>query len=137
MATALNPYLHFGGNAREALEFYQSVFGGQLDVSAYGDFEQGAPGDADRIMHGHLATDSGFSFMASDVPSDQEAPSGASHSMSLSGDDGDTLSDYFEKLSEGGTVVEPLGQAPWGDWFGMLVDRFGVPWMVNIAGQAA
>ncbi|MFD1860403.1 VOC family protein [Aeromicrobium camelliae] len=137
MATALNPYLHFDGTARDAMEFYQSVFGGQLDTSRYGDFGQGSPDEADRIMHSHLATDGGFSFMAADVPSGQDAPSGSQHSMSLSGDDDEALRGYFEKLSDGGTVIEPLAQAPWGDWFGMLVDKFGIPWMVNIAGNAA
>ncbi|RLV56098.1 VOC family protein [Aeromicrobium phragmitis] len=136
MATALNPYLHFDGTAREAMDFYQSVFGGQLDTSTYADFGQGEAGN-DRLIHSHLATDGGFTFMASDVPDGETAPSGSQHSMSLSGDDDEALRGYFEKLSDGGTVIEPLGQAPWGDWFGMLVDRFGVPWMVNIAGQAA
>ncbi|MRG60067.1 VOC family protein [Agromyces sp. CFH 90414] len=135
MSVLLNPYLSFTDNAREALEFYHSVFGGRLDISTFGESGQGDdPADANKVMHGQLTTENGFTLMASDTPPgmDHEDPAGIS--ISLSGDEESTLRGYWEALSEGGTPVLPLEVAPWGDAFGMLVDRFGVSWMVNITG---
>ena len=110
MVSRLNPYLNFRNSAREAITFYQSVFGGEL------------------------TTDSGYTIMAADVPAHMQLTEGSSMSISLSGDDEAELTGYWEKLIEGGTVVEPLSKAPWGDSFGMAVDRFGIQWLVNIAG---
>jgi PhnB protein len=136
--STLNPYLSFRDNAREAMEFYRSVFGGTLDISTFKEFgaSQG-PGDDDKVMHSQLTADSGITFMAADTPAGMEHRPGTTMSMSLSGDDDAELSGYFEKLSEGGTVHQPLAVAPWGDKFGMLTDRFGIDWMVNIAARAA
>lgn len=135
MATTLNPYLGFKGDARQALEFYQSVFGGELSLSTFGEFQASQdPAQQDFIMHGQLATASGFTLMASDTPDGMEFRPGTNFSVSLSGDDDAELGGYWEKLSDGGTVLEPLVQAPWGDSFGMCTDRFGVKWLVNIAG---
>ena len=135
MASRLNPYLNFNGNARQALEFYHSVFGGNLTLSTFA--ELGAPNspDADRIMHGQLETDAGYTIMAADVTSEMEYQPPAGISVSLSGDD-DTLHDYWDKLSAGGTTTMPLQKQVWGDEFGMCVDQFGVPWLVNISQQA-
>jgi PhnB protein len=132
MASRLNPYLSFNGNARQALEFYSSVFGGQLSLTTFG--ELGSPGspDADRIMHGQLETDAGYTIMGADVPSDMEYQPMAGSSVSLSGDDADQLRGYWEKLSAGGVVTMPLERQAWGDDFGMCTDRFGVQWMVDI-----
>jgi PhnB protein len=132
MTSRLNPYLNFNGNARQALEFYHSVFGGNLTLSTFA--ELGAPNsaDADRIMHGQLETDAGYTIMAADVTSEMEYQSPAGISVSLSGDD-DTLHDYWDKLSAGGTTTMPLQKQVWGDEFGMCVDQFGVPWLVNIS----
>ena len=135
----LNPYLSFrDGAAREAMEFYQSVFGGELTVSTFGEYQM--PGvtatEADWVMHAQLATPSGFTLMASDTPAAMPARRvGSSITISLSGSETDELRGYWEKLAEGGDVQLPLDQAPWGDWFGQLIDRFGTSWMVNIAGQ--
>jgi PhnB protein len=135
MTSRLNPYLNFNGNARQALQFYQSVFGGELDVNTFADFgAQGSP-DADRIMHGQLETDAGYTIMAADLPSDMEYHPIAGCSVSLSGDDADVLHGYWDKLSASGTTTMPMQKQSWGDEFGMCVDRFGVPWLVNI-GQA-
>ena len=128
----LNPYIGFTDNAREAMTFYQSVFGGELVLNTFGDF--GAPGpDADKIMHANLETPSGFTLMASDTPDGMEHRPGNNVSISLSGDATDGLDGYFAQLSEGGTVTMPLEKQMWGDVFGMCVDRFGIAWMVNVA----
>ena len=135
MTSRLNPYITFDGNAREALEFYTDVFGGTLNMSTFG--ELGGP-DApipDKIMHGQLETDSGFTLMASDRPPHVEYESGTNISVSLSGDDGDELRGYWDKLSGDGTVTVPLEKQMWGDEFGMCIDRFGITWLVNISGQ--
>ena len=136
--TRLNPYLNFRGTAREAMDFYQSVFGGELTRSTFG--EGGMPHDpaeSDQIMHSQLETDGGLTLMASDVPSSMELNAGNNYSVSLSGDDDSELRGFWDKLSEGASVTMPLERAPWGDSFGMLVDRYGVSWLVNIAGQPA
>jgi PhnB protein len=134
MASVLNPYIGFNGNARQAMEFYKDVFGGELTSNTFGEF--GAAQDSadnDKIMHSQLVTDTGFTLMASDAPSgmDQRSP-GDNITISLSGDDADKLRGYWDKLSDGGTVTLPMEKQMWGDEFGMCVDRFGIPWMVNI-----
>ncbi|GAA1477320.1 VOC family protein [Nocardioides aestuarii] len=133
MASILNPYLNFDGNTREAMEFYQSVLGGQLDVMTFGQMG-GEP--ADGVMHAYLGTPAGFHLMASDGPPGQPAPTpGGAVSLSLSGDDHDELTGWFHALAEGGTVLQALEPQMWGDTFGMCVDRFGIQWLVNISGQ--
>jgi PhnB protein len=135
MATRLNPYLGFRDNAREAMEFYHSVFGGELDLSTFGDFEAtDDPSENDKIMHGQVTAPGGLVLMGADTPNSVEYHEGSSIAVSLSGEDHAELTGYWEKLSDGGVVQEPLSQAPWGDSFGMCVDRFGTHWMVNIAG---
>ncbi|MEY9953648.1 VOC family protein [Leifsonia sp. EB34] len=137
MPSILNPYLNFRTQAREAMEFYQSVFGGSVQQSTFAEYGMNQdPADADLIMHAQLTSDAGFTLMAADVPSHMELKEGSQISISLSGDDEAQLSGYYDKLVDGGTVLEPLAKAPWGDSFGMLVDRFGVQWLVNIAGAA-
>ncbi|MDJ0378219.1 VOC family protein [Cryobacterium sp. PH31-L1] len=135
MSSRLNPYLGFRDNAREAMDFYQSVFGGEVTRSTFGEFNASEdPAEKDKIMHSELTTTSGFSLMASDTPSSMELPTSSSVTVSLSGDDEAELTGYWEKLLDGGTATMPLSRAPWGDSFGMLVDKFGTNWMVNIAG---
>jgi len=132
MATALNPYLNFRDNTREAMEFYRTVFGGKLDMMTFKDYQASHdPSEDDKIMHSVLQAD-GVMFMASDTPNDMEYTPGTNYNMSLSGDDEAVLRGYFDKLQEGGTVSMPLEKAPWGDTFGMLTDRFGVTWLVNV-----
>lgn len=132
MASRLNPYVSFAGNAREAMEFYKSVFGGNLALNTFGEFGAQDSPDADKIMHGMLESDSGFTLMGADITEGMEHNPGNNMAISLSGDDADDLSGYWEKLSEGGTVTLPFEKQMWGDIFGMCVDRFGVPWMVDI-----
>jgi PhnB protein len=88
-------------------------------------------------MHGQLETDKGFTLMCADTPPDMSHTAGDNITISLSGDDVDELRDYFAKLAEGGTVTLALEKQMWGDEFGMCVDQFGVPWMVNISQQQA
>jgi PhnB protein len=132
MASRLNPYLNFNGNARQAMEFYASVFGGELALTTFAQLGVEGP-DADRVMHAALETDAGYQIMAADVPSSMEYEPITGASVSLSGDDGDALRSYFQQLSAGGTVRMPLEKQAWGDEFGMCVDQYGVPWMVNIS----
>ncbi len=136
MASRLNPYISFAGVAKEALEFYKEVLGGNLAVHTYGDFgSETPPGYGDKIMHGMLETSSGFTLMGADNPPGMEHKPGNNISMSLSGDDADELRGYWGKLSDGGTVSVPLEKQMWGDVFGMCTDKFGITWMVNITEQ--
>lgn len=132
MASRLNPYVNFNGNARQALEFYASVFGGTPTFSTFADLGAADSPDAERIMHGMLETDLGFTIMGADVTSDMEHHPMVGASVSISGDDGDVLRGYWDKLSSGGTTTMPFQKQAWGDEFGMCVDKFGVPWMVDI-----
>lgn len=133
MASRLNPYITFNGNARQAMEFYQGVFGGNLDTHTFGEFgAQDAPEAANNIMHAQLDTERGFLLMASDSPPGMEHNAGNNIAVSLSGDDADELRGYWQELSGGGSVTMPLEKQMWGDEFGMCTDQFGVQWMVNI-----
>jgi PhnB protein len=136
----LNPYLSFRNTAREAMEFYHSVFGGDLTVSTFGDFgASDDPAERDLVMHSALTTGTGLVLMASDTPARMTYTPGNDVSLALGGsaDDSDELRRYFDGLSEGGTVTMPLEVAQWGDYFGMLTDRYGVSWMVSIAAAAS
>lgn len=134
MGSQLNPCLAFTGNARQAMEFYREVLGGELNLGTYGDFgSPEAPGsDPDQIMHSVLSTPDGYTVMAWDVPERVSFQRGNNVALFLGGDDG-KLRDCFEKLSAGGTVTLPLEKQSWGDEAGSLVDKFGITWMVNLA----
>jgi PhnB protein len=134
----LNPYLGFRGNAREAMEFYQSVLGGALTLSTFAELQAAVePEENDLIMHAQLTTDGGLVLMGSDTPRRMDYNAGDTIAVSLSGDDELELTGYYDGLIEGGTVLQPLTKAAWGDSFGMFVDRFGVRWLVNISAPAA
>ena len=132
MTSRLNPYISFDGDAREAMEFYQSVFGGDLTVSTFGDFGSPDAAVADKVMHAMLSTGKGYTLMASDTPPGMPYTPGSAITVSLSGDDADDLRGYWEKLSDGGTIAVALEKQMWGDEFGQCTDRFGVSWVVNI-----
>jgi PhnB protein len=136
VSSRLNPYIAFAGTAREAMEFYQSIFGGTLVVNTFGDFGTPEPELADKIMHAQLETDLGYTIMASDTAPGMTVTPGSTITISLSGDDSDALRGYFEKLSEGGTVTMALEKQMWGDEFGQLTDRYGIAWMANITQSA-
>jgi len=138
MPTILTPYVSFRDNAREAMEFYKSVFGGELTVSTFGDFQASEdPSEQNKVMHSQLTSPSGLVLMAADTPNSMEYTPGTAISISLSGDDEPELTGYYEKLVDGGAVTEPLAKAPWGDSFGMCVDKFGINWLVNISGTTS
>jgi len=132
VASRMNPYISFSDDARQAMEFYERVFGGSLTLSTFGEFGAEGSADADKIMHAMLETDSGFTLMGADTPPGMEHNPGTNMAVSLSGDDADELRGYWEKLSDGGTVSVPLEKQMWGDEFGSCTDRFGISWMVNI-----
>jgi PhnB protein len=138
MSVTLNPYVSFRNNAREAINFYESVFGGELAISTFADFGAAQdPADSDLVMHSVLTSPNGLTLMAADTPSSMALSETSNISISLSGafDDDAELRGYWDKLADGGTVTMPLTAAPWGDAFGMLVDRFGITWLVNIGGK--
>jgi PhnB protein len=118
------------------MEFYKSVFGGRLDFSTYKDYGASQdPSEDNKIMHSMLEADNGISFMAADIMRHMDYRQGNTMAMTLSGDNKEELSAYFDKLAAGGTIQQPLLEAPWGDTFGSLIDKYGVEWMVNISGQ--
>ena len=133
MASRLNPYISFDGTAREAMEAYRDALGGELSVNTFSDFGEAPPGYEDKVMHSQLETPSGFTLMAADTPPGMPYQPGTNIAVSLSGDDEGELRGYFDKLAENGQVAIPLEKQMWGDVFGMVVDRFGITWMVNIA----
>ena len=137
MSSRLNPYISFDGNARQAVTFYQEVFGGELHLNTFGEFGGPEGPEGEGIMHSHLETPSGFFLMCADTPPGGTHDPGHNIAVSLSGDDGDELRGYWQKLSEGGTVSVPLEKQMWGDEFGMCTDKFGIDWMVNIGAPQA
>ncbi|WP_280265561.1 VOC family protein [Nocardia wallacei] len=139
MGSQVNPCIMFGGNARQALEFYREVFGGELQVATAADFGAPSPGGADKVMHARLDTAAGYTLMGWDHPDDRPGHPpyrpGNNVAVFLDGDTdaADELRGYFDKLSVGGTITLPLEKQVWGDEAGSLVDRFGIHWMFNIA----
>lgn len=139
MGLLLNPYISFKDNARDAMEFYRSVFGGELTINTFGEYGEKYAEGADLVMHSQLTTPGGLTLMASDTPEGMELTPGSQITISLAGDgaDADTVRKYWEALSDGATVNVPLEKQVWGDEFGQVTDRFGISWMVNIGGGAA
>jgi PhnB protein len=148
MAISTTTHLNFRGDARAALEFYRSVFGGHLTAVAYGDF--GMPKelpDADKIVFGQVAAENGFRIMAYDVPS--QAPAGAEPAattrengmtltgerffVSVRGETAEEVSELWDKLADGADLIEKYGPSQWSPGFGMLTDRFGVTWILDVA----
>lgn len=138
MTVLLNPYLTFRDSAREALAFYQAALGGEVTISTFASAGiSDDPAEQDKVMHGMLTTPDGLVLMVADVPNRMELTEGSSISISLSGEDDVTLRRFWDALTQGATIVEPLMIAPWGDAFGMFTDKFGVAWMINISATAA
>jgi PhnB protein len=134
MPSTLNPYLNFRDSTREAMEFYKGIFGGKLDMNTFSDYNAAPdPSEANKVMHAVLEAPNGITFMAADTPNSMEYKPSAGFAMSLSGENEDELRGYFDKLSAGGMVTMPLEKAVWGDTFGMVQDKFGVSWLVNIS----
>jgi PhnB protein len=137
MSAIMNPYLSFRDQAAEALAFYRGIFGGEVETTTFGDGGMSQdPAEADKVMHGQLTSGAGFVLMASDTPAAMGVPSGSAITLSLSGDEEAVLRGWWDALTADGTIVLPLDVAPWGDWFGMCTDRYGIDWMVSIAQPA-
>jgi PhnB protein len=132
MTSQLSAYLSFRGEAREAMEFYRGVFGGELAMNTFAEFGQTGPG-ADQIMHAQLDTPAGYTFMGSDVPSDMDPGKGQRVTLMLHGDDEAQLRGYWDGLAEGGSVGTELARQMWGDTYGQLTDKFGIVWSMNIS----
>lgn len=135
MTQQLNPYITFDGSCAEAMAFYAQALGGTVQQSTFR--ESGL--DVDGIMHASLESPAGFHLFASDTAPGMgmSYTPGTNVQISLSGDDAEALRGYWSALSEGAEVVMPLQRQMWGDDYGMLKDRFGIYWHVNIAGGAA
>lgn len=149
MSITTTTHLNFPGTARQALEFYQRVFGGELTIATYGDV--GMPADApgaDRVVFGQVRSD-GFGVMAYDVPGRDE-PEGVANAGSTRRENGMTITDrpffqsvradsleeigeYWAGLADGASVIEPLAASAWSPGFGMLTDRFGVTWVLDVS----
>ncbi|TFD88568.1 VOC family protein [Cryobacterium lactosi] len=149
MSITTTTHLNFRGDARAALEFYQSVFGGALTIATYGDF--GMPADvpgADNVVFGQVESTGGFRVMAYDIPG--QTGGSAANVGATRRENGATLTDqpffvsvrgetleevqgYWAALSAGAVVVEPLAASAWSPGFGMLTDSFGVTWILDVA----
>ncbi|MFI6317518.1 VOC family protein [Nonomuraea sp. NPDC050556] len=127
-------HLNFRGEARAALTFYQAVFGGDLALVTYkdaGDLQE--PAEADQVMWGQVSSAAGFHVMAYDVPARLPYSRGENaFFVSLRGETAEEITTYWERLSDGATVAQPLGPAQWAPLYGMLTDRFGVTWVVDV-----
>ncbi len=133
METKFSPHLNFKDNARAAMEFYQTIFGGKLTLQTYQEFHVSMePSEDAKIMHAELETGKGITMMAADTPNRMEYHPGMNFSLAISGDNEPELRAWFEALSSGGSVSMPLEKSMWGAIFGMCTDKFGVNWMVNI-----
>lgn len=131
-AVSLEPYLFFKGNCREAMEFYKSVFGGDLEVSDADPAQMGDMPNADwfkgKVMHASLKGP--VNLMASDSPTASDKA--AKVELSLGGTDEKAMRELFDKLAEGGKVKMPLQKQFWGDVYGQLLDKYNIDWMMNI-----
>lgn len=136
MTSKLNPYLNFDGKTKEAMAFYKEAFGGALTMMTYKDGGMSQdPAEADKIMHAMLLADNGMTLMAADTPKGWPLTVGTNVSISLSGEGEAELRGYWDKLSAGAMIGQPLTQAPWGDIFGMFTDKFGIRWLVNVVAK--
>jgi PhnB protein len=128
-------HLNFRGDARAALEFYQSVFGGDIIIITYKDAQNVQdPSEADQVMWGQVAAPNGFRMMAYDVPSRTSWDSGKNaFFVSVRGDSDKEIAALWETLSDGATVAQPLAPSGWAPLYGMLTDRFGITWVLDVA----
>lgn len=130
-STSFTPYLSFRGQAREAMSFYQSIFGGELTIMTFGESGVIDGVDPNEIMHSQL--DGEVSLMGADVPASMSLDDGSRISLCFSGDTSslEESRGHWERLAESGSISAPLDLAPWGDYYGELTDRFGIRWMFD------
>lgn len=139
MSIQATTHLNFRGDARQALGFYHSVFGGAVHIVTYRDAGNVRnPSDADHVMWGLVAADSGFRVMAYDVPADMPWQQGENAFLvAVEGDTAEEITACWDKLRDGATITQPLTPSQWTPLFGMLKDRFGVNWVLSVANRAA
>jgi PhnB protein len=145
MTISTATHLNFPGTARAALDFYQSVFDGQVMTTTYA--QVGMPADApdaDKVVFGQLVADNGLCLMAYDIPGREQPFTGSTRRehgatitdqpffISLASSTLDEVTPYWELLADGATIVEPLAASAWSPGFGMLTDRYGVTWAVTV-----
>jgi PhnB protein len=135
MSITTTTHLNFRGDARAALEFYRSVFGGQVAIVTYADARGVSdPAESDQVMWGQVQAGNGFHVMAYDVPGNQSySPGDKPVFVSVRGRDAAELTTYWKGLSEDATVLQDLAPAGWSPLYGMLRDRFGVTWVLDVA----
>jgi len=135
MTIKLNSYIAFKDNTREAMEYYKSIFGGETHMDTFEKYTDSMPvveGDKDKIMHAYLKGDNGIELMAADTPSTMDYHDGSRITLTLNGDDEGLLRGYWDKLAADGLITIPLNKSPWGDTFGMVTDKYGVNWMIDV-----
>lgn len=139
MTIVTTTHVNFRGDAQEALEFYQSVFGGEITLVSYRNAQNVQdPSEADQIMWGQVSGDSGFHLMAYDVPARTPWEQGQnSFFVSIRGTSADEITSYWKGLSAGATVVQELAPAGWAPLYGMLEDRFGVVWVLDVIADSS
>lgn len=137
MSVTTTTHLNFRGQAREALGFYHQVFGGEIAIVSYQDAGAAQdPAEAHQVMWGQVAAQNGFRVMAFDVPASRPwAPGENAVFVSVRGDDLDELTALWQLLADGAEVIQPLEPAQWSPLYGMLKDRFGTTWVLDIAVQ--
>lgn len=135
MSIETTTHLNFRGTARAALTFYQSVFGGEIVLVTHSQtYPEFAPDEADHIAYGQVASTDGFRIMAFDVPATRPYDPGiAPVFVSVRGQAADEIQAYWSKLAEGATVLFPVAPSAWSPLYGMLTDRFGVTWVLDVA----
>lgn len=134
MSITVTPHLNFRGDARQALEFYRSVFGGDLNVISYADMGQTDPATADHVVWGQVESADGFRIMAYDAYPHLALDRGQDpFFVSVRGTDPDDLQRYWDQLVVGATVVQAIGPSQWAPLYGQLTDRFGITWVLDIA----
>ncbi|WFR73181.1 VOC family protein [Prescottella defluvii] len=133
MTVNVTPHLNFRGNAREALEFYQKVFGGELAIISYADMGNLAPETADHVTWGQVEAANGFRIMAYDVYPNLPWNQGQDpFFVSVRGTDPEELQRFWDGLADGATIKQPIGPSQWAPLYGQLTDRFGVTWVLDI-----
>lgn len=139
MTIAVVPHINLRGQAREALQFYQSVFGGDIALMTYQDAHSVRdPHDADHLMWGQLRAADGFHVMAYDVPTGTAwQPGENAYFICVGCSTAQQAAQHWAGLADGATVVQPLAPAPWAPLYGMLKDRFGVTWVINVSAAPA
>ena len=135
MSVHATAHINFRSDARAALDFYQNAFGGQKTIVTFADAHNVTDAtEADQVMWGEVVAPNGFRVMAYDVPSQMAYDQGTrSFYFSIRGDSPDEITGFWEKLSIGSDIVAPLAPSGWTPLYGMLKDRFGVTWVLDVA----